>query len=45
MFSQKYPEKDGAKVYTKINDWSHERKEEYKLRKWEPINKTSEGIM
>ena len=30
--------------YTKIKSWSNERKEEYKLRKWEPINETSERI-
>lgn len=30
--------------YTKIKSWSNERKEEYKLRKWEPINETSEKI-
>ena len=28
--------------YTKIKSWSDERKKEYKLRKWESINKTSE---
>lgn len=26
--------------YTKTQTWSNERKSEYKLRKWEPINKT-----
>lgn len=30
--------------YTKIRSWSSERKEEYKLRKWEEINETSEEI-
>lgn len=30
--------------YTKIKSWSDERKKEYKLRKWEPINTTSEEI-
>lgn len=30
--------------YTKIKSWSDERKKEYKLRKWEPINATSEEI-
>lgn len=31
--------------YTKIKSWSDERKKEYKLRKWEPINTTSEEII
>ena len=31
--------------YTKIKSWSDERKKEYKLRKWEPINETSEEIL
>ena len=31
--------------YTKIKSWSDERKNEYKLRKWEPINETSEEIL
>lgn len=31
--------------YTKIKSWSDERKKEYKLRKWEPINTTSEEIV
>lgn len=31
--------------YTKIKSWSTERKKEYKLRKWEAINQTSEGII
>ena len=31
--------------YTKIKSWSDERKKEYKLRKWEPINKTSQEII
>ena len=44
MFSQKYPERDGRRVYTKIKTWSEERKAEYKMRKWEPINKTAEEI-
>lgn len=30
--------------YTKIKSWSDERKKEYKLRKWEPINETSEDM-
>ena len=30
--------------YTKIQTWSNERKNEYKLRQWEPINKTSEKM-
>lgn len=30
--------------YTKIKTWSHERKDEYKLREWEPINNTSMEI-
>ena len=30
--------------YTKIKSWSDERKNEYKLRKWEEINKTAEKI-
>ena len=30
--------------YTRINDWSHERKDEYKLRKWEDMNHTVENI-
>ena len=30
--------------YTKIKSWSDERKKEYKLRKWEPINATSKEI-
>lgn len=30
--------------YTKIKTWSSERKNEYKLRKWEPINNTSKEI-
>ena len=30
--------------YTKIKTWSSERKKEYKLRKWEEINTTSEEI-
>lgn len=44
MFSKKYPEKDGIRVYTKIRTWSEERKNEYVMRKWEPINKTAEEI-
>ena len=31
--------------YTKIKSWSDERKKEYKLRKWEMINNTSEEIL
>ena len=31
--------------YTPIQYWSSERKAEYKLRQWEPINKTAENIM
>ena len=42
---KKYPERDGIRVYTKIKSWSDERKKEYKLRKWEPINQTSEEIL
>ena len=38
MFFLKYPERDGRRVYTKINTWSSDRKAEYKLREWEPIN-------
>ena len=38
MFSKKYLEKDGIRVYTKIKSWSDERKKEYKLRKWEGVN-------
>lgn len=30
--------------YTKIKSWSDERKKEYKLRKWEPINETAEDL-
>ena len=30
--------------YTKIKTWSEDRKKEFKLRRWEPINKTAEGI-
>lgn len=30
--------------YTPIKTWSKERSEEYKLRKWEPINSTSEAL-
>lgn len=30
--------------YTPIKTWSKERTDEYKLRKWEPINNTVEGI-
>lgn len=30
--------------YTKIKSWSDERKNEYKLRKWEEINETAEKI-
>jgi ribonucleoside-triphosphate reductase len=30
--------------YTKIKTWSNARKEEYKMRRWEPINYTSEAI-
>ena len=30
--------------YTPINTWSSERKKEYKMRQWEPINKTSEKM-
>ena len=30
--------------YTKIKSWSAERKDEYKLRKWEGINKTAEDM-
>ena len=30
--------------YTRIDSWSKERSSEYKLRKWEPINNTSEDI-
>lgn len=30
--------------YTKIKSWSDERKKEYKLRKWEPINSTAKEI-
>ncbi len=45
MSSLKYPERDGRRVYTKIKSWSDERKKEYKLRKWEPINKTTEDII
>ena len=30
--------------YTPINTWSKERSNEYRLRKWEPINNTSEEI-
>lgn len=44
MFSIKYPERDGRRVYTKIKSWSDERRKEYKLRKWEPINKTAEEM-
>lgn len=38
MFSVKYPEKDGIRVYTKISSWSDKRREEYKLREWEKIS-------
>jgi len=30
--------------YTPIKTWSHERKDEYKLREWEPINNTAEKV-
>ncbi len=30
--------------YTPIRTWSKERKSEYKMRKWEPANKTAEKI-
>ena len=44
MLYQKYPERDGITVYTPIKTWSKERSEEYKLRKWEPINKTAKEV-
>ena len=31
--------------YTKIKTWSSERKVEYKMRKWEPVNNTTEAIV
>ena len=31
--------------YTKIKSWSDERKKEYKLRKWEPINETTGELL
>lgn len=40
----KYHESDGIRVYTPIKSWSEERTEEYKLRRWEKINETSEQI-
>lgn len=34
-----------AGFYTPINSWSSERKSEFKMRKWESINNTAEGIV
>ena len=31
--------------YTKINTWSNARKSEYKMRKWEPMNKTAKELI
>ena len=44
MFLKKYPEKDGRRVYTPIKTWSEERTDEYQMRRWEAINKTSEEM-
>ena len=45
MFIPKYPEKDGIRVYTPIQTWSNERKKEYKMRRWEGVNKPSGEIL
>lgn len=45
MYFQKYPEKDGIRVYTPIKTWSSDRTQEYKMRRWEAINETAEDIL
>lgn len=44
MSSMKYHESDGSKVYTPVRTYSKERKAEFKMRRWEGINKTAEKI-
>ena len=38
----KYPERDGIIVYTPTKTYSKERKAEFKLREWMPLNEKGE---
>lgn len=38
MFTTKYSEMSGIKVYTPVKTYSKERKAEFRLRRWENVN-------